>query len=291
MPDSLPAQVSAAWLIDRLQQPAPPLLLDATMAPLPGAAAAPHAGLGIAGAQLFDIDQRLSDALSPLPHTMPTPEHFQRELRRLGLSQHHPVVVYDRYGVYSSPRAWWMLQAMGHPAVAVLDGGLPAWIASGGALSALQPPTADGDFIARPQPARFCDADAVARALADGTPRVLDARSAARFAGREAEPRPGLRQGHMPGALNLPFVRVLDNGQLLPTDGLRATFAALGLEPEQPLIFSCGSGVTACVLALAATLAGYRQLCVYDGSWADWGRADSGRAVCSDAAAGVPPCS
>ncbi|MFD0379683.1 sulfurtransferase [Streptomyces sp. NPDC127112] len=227
----------------------------------------------IPGARPFDLDGQLSDHDAPAPHTMPTAAAFEEALRGLGVGDGDAVVVYDAAGIYSSARAWWMLRAMGFDRVAVLDGGLPAWTAAGLAVED-GPAVYDGprgSFTARPRPGLLVDADAVAAALADPAAVVLDARTRERFAGSAPEPRPGLRGGHMPGALNLPFGELVGPGGLMrPARELRAAFEALAGERER-LYFSCGSGVTACVLALGATLAGYGETAVYDGSWSEWG--------------------
>ncbi|MFF4494513.1 sulfurtransferase [Streptomyces sp. NPDC001546] len=227
----------------------------------------------IPGARPFDLDGVLSDHTAPVPHTMPTAAAFQEALRGLGVGDDDAVVVYDAAGVYSSARAWWMLRAMGFGRAAVLDGGLPAW--SGAGLPVESGPAVyegpRGSFTARPRPGLLVDAGTVARALTDPDAAVLDARTRERFAGTAPEPRPGLRGGHMPGALNLPFGDLLGpDGLMRPAGELRAVFEALTGERER-LCFSCGSGVTACVLALGATLAGYRDTAVYDGSWSEWG--------------------
>ncbi|GAA2411037.1 sulfurtransferase [Streptomyces pulveraceus] len=242
----------------------------------------------IPGARAFDIDGPLSDHSGPLPHTMPGAGRFTEELRSLGVNDGDTVVVYDAAGVYSSARAWWMLRAMGVDRVAVLDGGLPAWADAGLPLESARPSPAapPGDFTARPRPGMFVGAEEVAAALADPAAAVLDARSRDRFTGTAAEPRPGLRSGHMPGAVNLPFGELQRAGRMRPADELRAVFAALAGERER-LVVSCGSGVTACVLALGAELAGYRGQSVYDGSWSEWGL-PSQRPVVTGAG-GAPP--
>ncbi|MFJ2023461.1 sulfurtransferase [Streptomyces sp. NPDC087897] len=227
----------------------------------------------IPGARPFDLDGELSDHTSPVPHTMPDARQFTEALRALGVHDSDTVVVYDARGIYSSARAWWMLRAMGFHRVAVLDGGLPAWIAAGHPVERT-PAAYDGPrggFTARPRPGLIVDADAVAAALADPASAVLDARTAERYAGTAPEPRPGLRRGHMPGAAGLPFGELLRHGGVMrPAHELRTVFEAAAGGREQ-LYFSCGSGVTACVLALGATLAGYDDLAVYDGSWSEWG--------------------
>jgi thiosulfate/3-mercaptopyruvate sulfurtransferase len=238
------------------------------------ASVGPHRGAGttVPGARAFDLDGVMSDRSVPLPHTMPGPDGFEREMRALGVNDRSTVVVYDAAGVYSSARAWWMLRAMGFDRVGVLDGGLPAWTGAGLPVQASAPTAPPpGDFTARPRAGRIVASAAVLAALADDAAAVLDARSRERFAGLVEEPRPGLRRGHMPGAVNLPFTELLDDhGRLRPADDLAAIVSDRVGAPER-LVFSCGSGVTACVLALGAELAGYRDLAVYDGSWSEWG--------------------
>ncbi|WP_370111676.1 sulfurtransferase [Streptacidiphilus sp. MAP12-33] len=273
--------VDVAWLAAHLGAPGL-LVCDASVG------AHRHDFAAIPGARLFDLDGPLSAPDSPLPHTMPTPEQFQRELRGLGLGGTGTVVLYDNAGLYSAARGWWMLRAMGFERVAVLDGGLPAWTAAGLPEQSSPPgPAEPGDFTARPRPGMLVDSSVVLAALTDPEAAVLDARAAERFEGLVPEPRPGLRAGHMPGAVNLPFTTLQDaSGLLLRPEALQARFAeALRTRSTAPppgaadaaggtaprLLFSCGSGVTACVLALGATVAGYRDLAVYDGSWSEWG--------------------
>lgn len=264
--------VSARWLAARLGQP-DLVILDASMRPVGGGPSPPARGddVQLPGTQVFDFDQRICDRTSPLPHMMPPPALFEEEVRALGVRQDSAIVAYDRVGVYASPRAWWMFKAMGHDRVAVLDGGLPAWIEAGLPCEPRgERPVSRGDFVARPRPELLCDADAVAAALADARAAVVDARSEGRFSGRDPEPRSGLRRGHMPGAVNLPFSAVQAHGHMLGAEELAALFAAR-VGAREPLVFSCGSGVTACILALGATLAGRAGLRVYDGSWSEWG--------------------
>jgi thiosulfate/3-mercaptopyruvate sulfurtransferase len=226
----------------------------------------------IPGARSFDIDGALSDHSGALPHTMPGSDAFTEEMRSLGVDDTDTVIVYDGVGIYSSARAWWMLRAMGFDRAAVLDGGLPAWAAAGLPLEDGGPEPAGrrGDFTARPRPGLVIGSGEVRAALSDQASAVFDARSRERFSGAAAEPRPGLRGGHMPGAVNLPFGEIQYDGRMRPAPELRAAFSALAGDRER-MVFSCGSGVTACVLALGAELAGYRELSVYDGSWSEWG--------------------
>ncbi|MGW4651290.1 sulfurtransferase [Kitasatospora sp. NPDC004289] len=224
----------------------------------------------IRGAGEFDLEGALSDHTGTLPHTMPSVEQFTAAVRELGVNDRSTVVVYDGVGIYSSARAWWMFRAMGFDRVAVLDGGLPAWEEAELPRGGRTEPVVPGDFTAAPRPGLVVDRTVVGAALADPARAVLDARTAGRFAGTAPEPREGLRGGHMPGAFNLPFGSIQEGGRMLAAAELRARFEELVGERED-LVFSCGSGVTACVLALGADLAGYDRLAVYDGSWSEWG--------------------
>lgn len=269
--------VSPQWLAQRLGASGL-RVLDASIGAHRGGACR------IPGARPFDIDEALSDPDSPLPHTMPGPEQFTEIARGLGINESDTVVVYDNAGIYSSPRAWWMLRAMGFDAVAVLDGGFPAWTDAELPRedNASAPLGSRGDFTARPRPEMIVTADTVDASLAAPDTTVVDARSAERFRGTVPEPRPGLRSGHMPGAVNLPFSDLLRDGKMLPEADLRAAFADVA-RGRQRFIFSCGSGVTACVPALGAALAGYQELAVYDGSWSEWGLPSERPVITGDA--------
>ena len=212
----------------------------------------------IGGARFFDFDGRICDLQSSLPHMLPDADSFTRELQLLGLKQDSCVVVYDSMGLFSSPRAWWMLRAMGCANVALLDGGLPAWKAQ--ALTTEsgidQPTYPTGDFSARLAAEQVADAAAVLSALADAEQCVLDARPEPRFSGAADEPRAGLRSGHMPGAKNLPFAQLFDQGLLKSEIELAQLLEPL-LDDHSRVICSCGSGVTACILAFALHQTGF----------------------------------
>ncbi|MEU2395539.1 sulfurtransferase [Streptomyces sp. NPDC007369] len=277
--------VGVGWLAARLGAPGL-VVLDASVGAHRGAARR------IPCARPFDLDGALSDHDAPAPHTMPGAAAFTEAVRGLGIDDTSTVVVYDGAGIYSSARAWWMLRAMGFDRAAVLDGGLPAWTAAGLPVEEAGPAYGGprGSFTARPRAGLLVDGDTVATALADPAAAVLDARTRERFTGTAPEPRPGLRGGHMPGAVNLPFGELLGEGGLMrPAGELRDAFRALAGSRER-LYFSCGSGVTACVLALGAVLAGYPSdaLAVYDGSWTDWAMRPERPAVTGRRAEPVP---
>ncbi|MFT4787361.1 MAG: thiosulfate/3-mercaptopyruvate sulfurtransferase [Paraglaciecola sp.] len=229
----------------------------------------------IPGAQRFDFEQSICERDSPFPHTMPTAELFEKEVRKLGINQDSLIVVYDNQGILTAPRVWWMFKAMGHKKIFVLQGGLPKWLQLGFDIQdQVNIPYVEGDFISCYQSQLICDAQDVITFLDGHHGQLVDARSSGRFKGTEREPRAGLRGGHMPDAINLPFVRCVKNNELLAPAQLVTLFGQLGLERENRLIFSCGSGVTACILALAAHEAGYGNIAVYDGSWCEWGGGD-----------------
>ncbi|MCX5200227.1 sulfurtransferase [Streptomyces sp. NBC_00237] len=270
------ALVGTEWLAERLGVEGAGGTAGAGRVVVLDASVGAHRGKGpwIPGALVFDIDGEMSDGESPVPHTMPGPEQFGARVRALGVRSTDRVVVYDAVGIYSSARAWWMLRAAGFERVAVLDGGLPGWVAGGGAVvdAPGSPFVRTGDFRARRAPDAFVGREEVRAALGDPGVRVLDARSRGRFAGTEPEPRAGLRAGHMPGAVNVPFGELQDGaGRMLPEGELRARFDAVVAGADR-VVVSCGSGVTACVLALGAEIAGYgERVSVYDGSWSEWG--------------------
>jgi len=230
----------------------------------------------IPGAAFFDIDA-ISDASVDLPHMLPDPEAFAVAAAALGLTPDAEVVVYDSFGIRSAARVWWTLTVMGFDRVRVLDGGLRVWKAEGFPVETGAPkPPSQGVASIRFDPARLRDQAAVAAALDSGSAQVVDARSAPRFRGEAPEPRPGLRSGHMPGAFNLPFDRLLtEEGRLKPPAALAEAFREAGVDLSRPIIATCGSGVTASVLALALEVLD-ASAAVYDGSWAEWGREDGG---------------
>lgn len=260
--------VTPAWVEDRLSEVQP---VDASwyMPGDPRSGRADFLTAHIPGAVFFDIDA-VSDRQSDLPHMLPDPTTFATAAGDLGLRRDKPVVVYDALGLFSAPRVWWTLRVMGYPQVFILDGGLRAWTAEGR-------PTESGAATPRPvaldaiyNPALVRDVEAVRAALADGSAQVVDARPAPRFRGEAPEPRAGVRAGHMPGALNVPFAPLVDeSGRLKSESDLRAAFAVVDL--EKPIVTTCGSGVSAAILALALYELGRPDVAVYDGSWTEWG--------------------
>lgn len=266
--------IQPGQLIERLGQP-DVRLVDASWDLNGRDCQADFEAFRLPGAVFFDLEAS-SDADSDLPHMLPDPTRFAARMGSLGLSHSDNIVVYDSVGLWSAPRAWWMLQVMGARRAQVLDGGLPRWRAAGYPLeSGPASPPIPAEFRASLQTDRVATLDDVAHALASGQ-QVVDARSSARFRGEAAEPRAGLRKGHMPGSTSLPYTELLTpDGALRPPEELRAALFAAGVRLEQPITTTCGSGVTAAVLSLAlATLGTDSRL--YDGSWAEWGAPGGG---------------
>jgi thiosulfate/3-mercaptopyruvate sulfurtransferase len=221
--------------------------------------------------RFFDLKTAFSNESAPFPTTFPSEEKFTLEAQALGINKNSAIVVYDDKGIYSSARVWWMFKAMGHENVAVLNGGLPEWIKAGYVTEGKSYFTGfKGDFTAHYKPELMKFFDDIKLASKTNSHAIIDARSESRFKSLEAEPRAGLRMGTIPNSVNLPFEDLLADNQLLSNELIETKFQNFA-NKEDPIIFTCGSGITACVLALGATISGYKNMSVYDGSWTEWG--------------------
>ena len=268
--------VSTAWLAERLSDPRVKAV-DATWF-MPGDPRDARAGFEaghIPGAVYFDIDA-LSDQASDLPHMLADADTFGHRAGNLGLGDRDTIVIYDAHGLFSAARAWWNFRVMGHQEVFVLEGGLPRWKAENRPLESGAASPKPATFTSKFDLALVRDIDQVSAILKTGTGQVVDVRSAGRFEGTAPEPRPGVRGGHMPGARNLPFTDLVADGALKSREELIDVLTQAGVDPSRELTATCGTGVTASVLALAMARVGLGGAAVYDGSWTEWGsRADT----------------
>jgi len=272
--------VSTSWLAERLGSDEVQVV-DASwfMPGEPRTGAGSYAAGHIPGAVFFDIDA-IADPSSGLPHMLPAPDAFAEAAGALGLRRDLTVVVYDAQGIFSAPRVWWTLRTMGFPEVFVLDGGLVKWRAEGRPIDAALPHPVATTIEPAFDPSLVRDIDSVRQTLATRDAQVIDARPGPRFRGEVPEPRAGLRGGHMPGALNVPWGELVEaDGAMKSADALRAAFEAAGVDLGRPIVTTCGSGISASILALALAVLGRDDVPVYDGSWSEWGAADAGTPV------------
>ena len=263
--------VAATWLANRLQDPLT-VILDATLPPIgvtpPVDTRSRYLERHLPGAIFFDIDQ-LSDHSTSLPHMLPAPDVFSHSMSALGVGDNLTIVVYEQSGVFSAARAWWMLRTFGVNDVYILDGGLGAWIEAGLPTHSGPVSRAAAGFHAKLNHEAVKDFHQIQQMIEVGS-QILDARSAGRFAGTSPEPRPGITSGHMPGAISIPFTELVEEGRLKSAEKLRELFAAKDVDIQKPVTATCGSGVTAAVIALGLEVVGAKQVSLYDGSWAEY---------------------
>jgi len=263
--------VSAEWLAGRLGDPSVAIVDASWYLPSAGRdAQAEFRAAHIPGAVFFDIDA-ISDTSSPLPHMLPSPEAFEAAVGALGIAETQTIIVYDGAGLFSAARAWWTFRTFGAPDVRILEGGFPQWQREAQPVETGEARPAKRQFRSRFNAAAVAAIDDVRALAGSEAAQIVDARAADRFRGEVAEPRAGVRSGHIPGSRNVPFADLLDNGRLKPLGDVRAVFESAGIDPSQPIVTSCGSGVTAAVLTLALTALGSEGVRLYDGSWSEWG--------------------
>jgi thiosulfate/3-mercaptopyruvate sulfurtransferase len=272
--------VTPAWLFERLGDPSIVILDGSYYLPNAGRDAdAEYRAAHIPGAIRFDIDV-VKDRSSPLPHMLPEADEFAAAVGAMGISDEHMVVAYDGAGIFASPRVAWTFRTFGSRRVAVLDGGLPAWRAAGYPVESGEPePREAAEFLPKFHDEAVANLSDIREALESGSAQVLDARSAARFSAEEPEPRPGMRSGHMPGAINLHYGALLKEGRMADSDTIEEAMRMAGVDPTQPIVTTCGSGVTAAILLLAIEQTGRPAPALYDGSWAEWGSRDDTEVV------------
>ena len=265
--------VETDWLAAHLNSPDIVVLDGSLHLPTTGRNAKAEYDAGhIPGALFFDIDA-ISDKSNPLPHMLPSLVQFASRVKKMGIGDGMRIVVYDSEGLYSAARVWWMFRIMGHEDVRILNGGLKKWKAEGREIEDMPPvKRTERHFTPRFNAGLVRDADEIKAAIGSATVQIVDARAAQRYEGSVPEPRAGLRSGHIPSSKSLPFTTLLNaDSTLKPVEQLRSVIAASGIDPGKPLVASCGSGVTACVIALAMAEIGHPDTAIYDGSWSEWG--------------------
>jgi len=264
--------VSTEWLAEHLNAPDVRVADASWYLPQAGRdAKQEYESAHIPRAVFFDIDD-LSDERSPYPHMLAPAPKFASRMRKLGLGDGNLIVVYDGAGIYSSARAWWMLRAMGHEDVVVLDGGFPKWKAEHRPIEDMTPAPYPRHFTPRPNNALLRTFEQMKANIASKAEQVVDARGAARFGAKEPEPRPGTKGGHIPGSANTPYTEFTNqNGTLKSASELAQIFTARGIDPAKPVVTTCGSGVTASIALLALAVLGAKKTALYDGSWSEWG--------------------
>lgn len=261
--------VSAKWLHENLNNP-DLIILDASQKDNISGLKSKFEGLQIKNARFFDIKNSFSKKEAALPNTLPTANEFEQECRKIGINKTSKIVVYDNLGIYTSPRVWWLFKTMGHKNIAVLDGGLTAWNTKGYDLEPINNSLYTlGDFEAKFYPELVKSIDEIKSNLISKNAIVIDARSEGRFNGTTPDPRPNLKSGHIPNSINLPYSEVLVNDKFKSETELKTLFNSLNIE-ENPLVFTCGSGITACIIMLASELVTDNIKAVYDGSWTEW---------------------
>jgi len=262
--------VNVAWLIEHLSDPKL-IVLDASSKSNVGGLISSSEGLQIEGARFFDLKGNFVHKESEFPNTVPSAEQFQLECRKLGINGDSQIVVYDNLGIYSSPRVWWLFKSMGHEEVAVLDGGLPEWVKAGGKTEdkSGEIEIATGDFEARFNPDLVKSYEDVVANCSLPSFTLVDARSRGRFEGKDPEPRKTLQSGCIPNSVNIPYRELLEDGKFKSRADLRSIFES-NCQPDQKLVFSCGSGLTACIVMLACEIALQENRFLFDGSWTEW---------------------
>ena len=263
--------VSVSWLSQNLNAPNL-VVLDVSLESNIANIKVEFPGIQIKGARYFDLKRNFSDLESRLPNTLPNPKYFSLACRNLGINNNSTIVVYDNIGVYASPRVWWMFKSMGHKNIAVLDGGLPLWKNKNYPTESIQNRVLpEGDFKAKFNPNLLKKAFKIIENITSKEAILVDARSNGRFSGLIPETRKNLKSGHIPNAINLPFLEVLKDGKFISTNEISDIFKKLKID-KRPKIFTCGSGLTACILILASTLISEDNHFLYDGSWSEWGQ-------------------